>query len=458
MTTGPGQQQHDHHQVMTPVGGPGHPHQHHHAGPYHYTDPYQQVGFAYGYPGPAQLRHSVTPWHQRPFVRVLMIVLAVLICGVGFAILALLIGVHLGPGLLLVATLFAALPVPVLLMAFLWLDRFEPEPWHYLAFAFGWGAFVATVIALFINDLGAMYYEVDGRDDAGMKNVAVFVAPPAEEIAKAVPLFLMLALTWFGRRPINGVVDAMVYAGFSAVGFAFTENIIYFGSAYLEGKELVGNGVLSLLVTFVVRGILSPFAHPMFTVLTGIGVGLAVRNRHLAIRILAPIGGLLFAIGLHALWNLIASSGSWRTMGIGYLALMLPILGLLITLAIWIRTHEARATQRVLPGYVQAGWLSVEEVNSLATTRHRRAARDWANTYGGASSEKAMRELQLAATRLAMLREDVERGVPRRDYPETEQNLLTIISTRRDAIRQAMNNWQQRVWQQPAWHPTPYSY
>lgn len=410
-------------------------------------------------PADPSIRYAVTPWHQKNMVRVLLIVLAVLTIGAGAAYMLFFIGGAVGPGLLLLSALMAAIPLPVMLLAFLWLDRYEPEPWHYLAFAFGWGAFAATAIALNLNKYGAEFYEADSQESPSMWKVAVFVAPPVEEIAKAIPLFLILGLTMLGRRTINGIIDGVVYAGCSAIGFAFTENILYFGGAYLQGEDVgAGGGAGALIVTFFVRAILTPFAHPLFTVLTGIGVGLAVRYRYPAIRALAPIAGLVLAICLHGTWNLIASSHDLKVMGIGYTLIMLPLLIVIVGLAIWLRSHEGKVTVRMLPPYVAAGWLTNAELAFLTTMHERRAARQWASTYGGSTGSKAMQEFQLAATRLAILRDDIERGHPRKDFAATEQELLQIMTTRRQVIVSYAAMWT-HAWRNHPQHPqAAYSY
>nr|WP_281352198.1 PrsW family intramembrane metalloprotease [Phytoactinopolyspora alkaliphila] len=160
-----------------------------------------------------------------------------------------------------VAAGFLAL-VPVILLAgtFLWLDRWEPEPGRTLLFAFLWGAGVATLGALLVNSAVGVTY--------GPAASAVVSAPLVEEALKG--LFLV-GLLWFNRRQLDGVVDGVVYAGMTAAGFAFVENVFYLGRAfeidYYDGW-----------FTFVLRGVVSPFAHPLFTVFIGLAVGVAVAD------------------------------------------------------------------------------------------------------------------------------------------------------------------------------------
>src|SRR6478609_5757557 len=191
----------------------------------------------------------------------------VLLCAVPMTVI---VGHSEAPRVTAMAALLAAVPVGPLVACFLWLDRYEPEPRRLLAGGLLWGVFVATAIALLLEGVGGF---VGGLSD---KTMLVLGAPMAEEASKG--LFLLLLL-WWRRSELDGVLDGIVYAGLVGVGFAFTENILYLASAY-DGSGGVGpGGVDALTGTFVVRCLVSPFAHPLFTVCTGIGVGLAVTSR-----------------------------------------------------------------------------------------------------------------------------------------------------------------------------------
>ena len=174
------------------------------------------------------------------------------------------------PGIMLLATGLAALPVGPLVAAYLWLDRYEPEPKLLLVYALLWGAFVATVAALVVQGIGGF---VVGITDT--VSLAV-VAPVTEEASKG--LFLLLLL-WWRRAELDGVLDGLVYAGLVGIGFAFTENILYLAAAY-GGTDGTGpGGVAGVTTIFVIRCIFSPFAHPLFTAFIGVGLGIAVMSR-----------------------------------------------------------------------------------------------------------------------------------------------------------------------------------
>jgi RsiW-degrading membrane proteinase PrsW (M82 family) len=335
--------------------------------------------------------------------------------GLATAVCAVLIMSEIGPDIgaeaLAVGLAAAVIPVPVLVLAFLWLGRYEPEHPLLVVFCLSWGAFTATYVALQVNGWAAEWFEQRGWS---FSLVAVLVAPVIEELMKfAGPLVVWLVL---GRRGITGITKGIVYCGLSATGFAMVENILYLGGhGYRAGLDDAGRatGLMSLFAIFIVRILMSGFAHPLFTTASGIGLGLAVRTRRRAVRWLAPVGGVLAAMLLHGTWNLMAvlvsETGQALFFLYGYVALMLPLLLAAVGFAIWLRSREGRITQRVLPEYARAGWLSPPEVASLASLSTRHSARRWARRVTGEPGRRAMRGFQRSATRLALLRDDPDR-------------------------------------------------
>ena len=241
------------------------------------------------------------------------------VAAVGFLLSALVVSAYLGAAFgvqtALLALAVALVPLGIVIPTFLWLDRFESEPTRYLVGAFLWGALVAAVIAALFNTGAIAVLEATTDPQAALQTTAVLVAPFVEEAAKGA---LVLIVWWIVRREFDGVTDGMVYAGICAAGFAFTENIQYLAQAYADG------GGEALTGTFVARCLMSPFAHPMFTVLFGVGVGVAATSRTWLPRILGPVLGYLLAVLSHALWNLAAVSGG-RGMVVVYLLVEVPI-------------------------------------------------------------------------------------------------------------------------------------
>ncbi len=356
----------------------------------------------------------------------------------GIALLSI-IGYNIGPLALGIGFGAALIPVPILVAAFMWLDRYEPEPPFYLAFCFLWGAFVAT-LAAYGGNTGATHLLPDDV-------VAVFVAPFIEESMKALgPVLLLLFTVFIRKRPtFNGILDSIVFFGLSATGFAFSENILYLGGhGYAAGADQggVAGGVTDVIAVFIGRIPLSGFAHPLFTSMTAIGVGIAVQASKRWVRILAPIGGWLLAVILHGSWNGMATLASNlskpQILLYGYFAVMMPIFFAMVGFAMSLRSREGRLTQTALDGYVRLGWLSPPEVATLATMGRRRSARAWARRVAGQPGSDGMRGFQLSATQLALLRDRMDRqvraGVPVSPAERAEEaQLLHLMSAYRSA-------------------------
>src|ERR1700733_11365082 len=151
------------------------------------------------------------------------------------------------------------------LAIYLWIprliDRFDPEPWWALALVLGWGAVAACGIAATINTgVEAVAGALGGKELATVVGACVS-APIVEEGLKGLGV---LGVFYFLRREFDGVVDGVIYATFAALGFAAVENIIYYGNAATADS---GGGALA--ATFLIRGVLAPWGHPLYTSRTG---------------------------------------------------------------------------------------------------------------------------------------------------------------------------------------------
>ncbi|MFB6840919.1 PrsW family intramembrane metalloprotease [Streptomyces sp. NPDC056361] len=367
-------------------------------------------------------------WRSR-LVRAVAVVVLLALCAL--VILAL-VREQTGTQGFLVGLGLAVLPVPLLMAAFRWLDRVEPGPWKNLLFAFAWGAFAAALVAILANSFAVRWIATATADPDSADNLgATVIAPVVEESAKAAAILLLFL---FRRRHFGGLVDGVVFAGFTATGFAFTENILYLGNAFGEDQEVGATGIGMVTAgTFFVRVVMSPFAHPLFTVLTGIGFGfaaLAPRGKRLR-QVLLPLAGLLLAMGLHAAWNGSATfGGPWAFYAV-YLALMVPAFGLLTWLAVWSRQRELRTISGELPAYAAAGWLSPAEPLALSSMRARQLARSFAGRTYGPAAARAVGEYESFATTLAFLRDRARRGTAGPDFPAREQELLHHLWQRR---------------------------
>jgi protease PrsW len=338
---------------------------------------------------------------------VLFTVLVSLAMLLGAGVMCLVLLASNAPDALAVGVILAALPVGPVIASFLWLDRYEPEPPGFLVLAFGWGALVATAAALILQSLDQFVLGTPANMSAAI------VAPITEEGAKG--LFIVL-LVWSRRHVIDGVLDGIVYAGMIGVGFAFTENILYLGGAYMGGNHSGPGGLGSATGLFVIRGIFSPFAHPLFTSLTGVGVGIAVVAKTHRWRFLAPLLGYLAAVTAHASWNASTFLGGGQTFLLTYVFAMVPAFLLLVVFATWARHREGRMLTRSLSDAASRGLIDSADVPWLVRLPARRVSRRFARRVGGPLGERAMREYQQQAIELGFLHNRYLRGSAPPDF------------------------------------------
>jgi RsiW-degrading membrane proteinase PrsW (M82 family) len=368
-------------------------------------------------PYAGQIPPATRPARVRVGRILVMALVATLFLTCGLLVFAI-IGSDTGVNGALVGIALAAVPVFVVVPALLWLDRFEAEPVPLLLFAFGWGAAVATLVAILVNSTSIALLKASGGD---VTVGAVVIAPVVEETCKGLAVLLVFL---YRRREFDGVVDGIVYAGMAGIGFAFTENVLYLGRA------LADSGTSGLAATFVFRCVFGPFAHPLFTMATGVGFGIAVTTRRRWLRYAAPAMGWLVAVCLHGLWNLSAVAGL-RGFVSAYVVLQVPIFVAAVGFALWARRREGRLIGRHLAVYAETGWLSPGEVEMLSSMSERRRARAWAKTHGGSRSLRAMRTFQDTASELALLRERMSRGAGGPGAVHTERDLLAQLSAER---------------------------
>jgi RsiW-degrading membrane proteinase PrsW (M82 family) len=344
-------------------------------------------------------------------IKIIVAVIAVLVALLLGLIVLFLIGVETGPVALLIGMVSATLPVPIYLMLVLWIDRYEAEPAWMLATAFFWGALVAVFFAFLINTASDLAVQVmTNSARAGHTFGAVISAPIVEESAKALILFIF----FFAKKDeFDGVIDGIVYAAMVGLGFAMTENIQYYGKAVIEG-----GGTLTFV--FILRGFLAPFSHPMFTSMTGIGLGLARQSRNTFLKWVAPPFGLLAAMSMHSIWN-----GSGVLFGGGafiltYILIMIPAFFIMLVVIALALRREGQIVREHLIGEFQGGLFTPDEYRRLGSIFGRMGMSFDALTRGGFGHWQAARQLSQTASELAFHRNRVARGINAADAVQRE--------------------------------------
>ncbi|TPG32294.1 protease PrsW [Mycobacterium hodleri] len=291
----------------------------------------------------------------------------------------------------------ATVAVVIVLVAYVWLDRWEPEPPRLLVFAFAWGASVAIVVSVILELVFGSLLATGGAATDEFVGLAV-VAPIVEEAAKGA--FLLIMMTGRRRNELNSLMDCLVYAGITAAGFAWLENIGYIG-----GDESLGGS----LVTAGLRLIMGPFAHPLFTTMTAIGVYFALNRSGLPAKAGCVLLGYAGAVLMHALWNGSSFFGI-ETYFLVYLLWMVPVFGLVIALAIGSRRREQRIVAAKLPGMVAAGVVTPNEATWLGSIRTRKQAITEVTRFAGKPGGKGVKNFAAAVIELAFVRDRIDRG------------------------------------------------
>lgn len=260
----------------------------------------------------------------------------------------------------------AALPVLVYVLGIWWLDRYEREPFWIVALTFLYGATVSVYLAL------AGSAAIRDLLDASLIEQVILVAPLAEEPAKAGILFLLLL-----SRHFDNTTDGLVYGAAAGLGFAMTENYLYFQLAHEAG------GVSGWTSVVIIRTLFSALMHCAATAAFGAVLG-AFRYRGVAAQwLLAPALGLLPALAIHAGFNgALALGGESHDAGLTALGLgLVPVVGLtLFALTQVVLAFEHRMIHHELEAEARDGVLPKAHAAVLPYYFKRRGA-EWLADY-----------------------------------------------------------------------------
>jgi RsiW-degrading membrane proteinase PrsW (M82 family) len=184
------------------------------------------------------------------------------------------------------------------------MEKFEREPWKKIGITFFWGAVFGVILGLVFSFLlmsafgidtpGRVYSSVGATGTLAIILLAVIVAPLVEEAVKGMSIFS-------AGSDLDEVEDGLIYGSSVGLGFAATENLMYgiIALAYFDWSVYIATAIL--------RSVSSAFLHASATAVTGYGIGrmkiLGGKNR------VWPF--FLIAVGMHAIFNLFASMGSF---------------------------------------------------------------------------------------------------------------------------------------------------
>jgi len=267
------------------------------------------------------------------------------------------------------AIFFGFVPMFVFAAFVNWLDRYEKEPKLLLGAAFIWGVVIAGGGAYILNTMfGIGIYMITGSEGAAEFGTTSIVAPIIEEALKGLAVLVVFL---FVRKEFDSILDGIVYAAITAMGFAAIENVLYI----YRGFE--GGGWEGFWTLVVIRVFLVGWMHPFFTAFTGIGLAVARMSRNMLVKILAVPAGYTVAVMSHAFHNtfstVIGGQGGF------FIGIFADYIGyaLMLGFIIWIITRERNILKKQLVEEVNNGLLSQNQYKtaiSFVQTRVHLAA------------------------------------------------------------------------------------
>jgi len=262
---------------------------------------------------------------------------------------------HAGVGLSAIA---ATLPVLIYLVVIYRFDRYEREPWWLVLLTFLYGAIGAIVLGVLLSLMVIMV--ADKNDDFSFG--ASIVAPLCEEPSKALIVYLLLL-----TRHFDNTTDGLIYGAASGLGFAMTENFLYF----VQGDTGVMEDWEKLVL---LRSLFSALMHCAATATFGAVLGRFRYRGGLKQWLIAPLIGLSIAVALHMAFNTaLVQSAMQEDEQVAYLAFgLIPIAAItLFTLTMISLGREHRMLAAELREEAAVGIIPVAHAEILPFHRKR---------------------------------------------------------------------------------------
>lgn len=307
---------------------------------------------------------------------------------------------------------------------FIWLDRFRASNPVIWLLTLGWGACASTWFSIHVNTwMGTAMATTQANADAGSR-AAIFSAPFVEEFAKAT-ILVFLVILW--RNKIVSRLSIITLAGLSAVGFAFTENIIYYARVWMQATHdiAIAEPKDSFMELVMLRGVYTSFGHPLFTMMTagGLAIGLGARSKW--VRVMAPVAGYLLSCAGHMLFNGLASTNHPDNLKPQFFMALGLVAVIVISLIVSV-VGNAQLIRARLGDYQRAGWLTERDVE-LYGRPLRRAKLLLYSIFRGPRTWWRTSKLVRKVTELAYLRNAMTRGIVAGPGDDHAHRLITEI-------------------------------
>lgn len=240
-----------------------------------------------------------------------------------------------------------------------WLDRYEKEPRWLLLLTFLWGAVIAIIGALIISLIFNEGFNMVLQDET-LVDIAggSITAPLVEEFWKGLAVMIVFFIF---RNEFDSILDGIIYGGIAGLGFAATENVLYFLGQYSDG------GWGSMFANFALRVGVFAWGHPFYTAFTGIGFAISRNSRNTLVKLVAPIIGYMIAMFMHFFHNtsLVFANG----LGSIALIVLLEWGGWIIFLGFifWLVSREQGLLKKHLPEEVANGLITEAQLKTAVS-------------------------------------------------------------------------------------------
>ncbi len=271
--------------------------------------------------------------------------------------------------LLALSVVASVAPMGLFITVIWWMDRYDREPVWLMALTFLWGAIGSMSVVIMVSVVATGLLLLASPDSVELLGGA-WVAPLVEEPAKAVVLLPLLL-----SRHFDNTTDGFVYGATAGLGFAMTENFLYFATSGLSGDPTFW------LQTVVVRTLYTGIMHASATATVGACVGFA-HFRGPRVLAIGLVIGLAGGIGIHLLWNgmlMLDAFGATGSSGFVVNLVLFPVEVLLIFLVfqfcLW--TEKRVIHRELLAEARDEGTLPSEHADILSSWVKRSFSQSW---------------------------------------------------------------------------------
>ncbi|MDO3442894.1 PrsW family intramembrane metalloprotease [Agrobacterium sp. V1] len=281
---------------------------------------------------------------------------------------------------------------------FCWLGQWVEGRPGLLLSAFAWGASLAALCSIWSQE--GLQAILEGYASAEFTNSFFSLAnTPIAALSKGLFVIWMLK---YNRSQIRGPLDGIIYGGLTGAGYAFIDQVMYFGLMAIryvanDATDAIG---FQLSMSFIQRGMLIPFLHPFLGALVGLGLAVATASS----RRLRQAAAVLVAIASCAVWewDVLADEHFILDYEIYTTVMYVSFIALAIT-ALILRRYQAKAVLCGTMSPVLEKHMAKHDIALLRSLRKRRRWREEAKLRAGRTAARLTGRYQAEASALAIM-------------------------------------------------------